>query len=48
MVAGGCFGFVVISHVVLVQLLRPRESLPNAVIPVTAMWTCVRVDFRCA
>lgn len=31
-VVGFCFGFVVISHVVLVELLRPWESLPNAMI----------------
>lgn len=32
MVVGFCFVSVVISHVVLVGLLRPWESLPNAVI----------------
>lgn len=47
-VVGFCFGFEVISTVVLVELLRPWESLPNAVVGDAAVWTCVRIGFLCA
>jgi len=47
-VVGVCFVFVIISSVVLVELRRPRESLPNATIQVTVVWMSVRLDSSCA